>query len=54
MTHDTVLVFSKTWGAIYLFLFFLIAVLWTYWPTRKKTLDRAAQRPLDPEDTPCR
>ena len=55
MTHDAVLVFSKTWGAIYLLVVFLAAVLWTYWPSRRSTYDRAAQSPLDPdEDRPCR
>jgi len=50
MTHDTILVFSKTWGAIYLLAFFLIALVWTYWPSRKKTYDAAAQSPLGDED----
>ncbi|WP_170578245.1 cbb3-type cytochrome c oxidase subunit 3 [Ruegeria arenilitoris] len=55
MTHDTVLVFSKTWGAIYLLAVFLAAAVWTYWPSRRKVYDDAAQSPLDrQEDQPCR
>ncbi|WP_281973918.1 cbb3-type cytochrome c oxidase subunit 3 [Ruegeria faecimaris] len=55
MTHDTVLVFSKTWGAIYLLVVFLAAVVWTYWPSRRKVYDDAAQSPLDhQEDQPWR
>ena len=50
MTHDTVLVFSKTWGAVYLLVVFLLAVLWVYWPSRKKTYDEAAQSPLSDEE----
>ena len=48
--HDTVLVFSKTWGAVYLFVVFILAALWTYWPSRRKMYDTAAQSPLGDED----
>ncbi len=50
MTHDAVLVFSKTWGAVYLAGVFLLAVIWTYWPSRKSTYDDAAQSPLTSEE----
>lgn len=53
-THDAVLLFSKTWGLVYLAVVFLCAVVWTYWPSRKAELDRAARRPLEEEDAPCR
>ena len=49
-THDAVLVFSKTWGAMYLLVVFLLAALWIYWPRHKKTYDKAAQSPLAEED----
>ncbi len=49
-THDAVLVFSKTWGMIYLLVVFLLAALWIYWPSRKKMYDDAAQGPLGPEE----
>ena len=54
MTHDAVLVFSKSWGALYLLVFFLAAVIWTYWPSRKSTFKDASERPLNEDDTPCR
>lgn len=49
-THDTVLVFSKTWGAIYLLVVFLLAAAWTYWPSRKSLYKKAEQSPLGNED----
>lgn len=49
-THDAVLYFSKTWGAVYLFVVFVAAALWTYWPSHKSTYDKAAQSPLGDED----
>lgn len=50
MTHDAVLVFSKTWGALYLLAVFFGALIWTYWPTRKAVYEDAAQSPLQNED----
>ena len=49
-THDAVLVFSKTWGAIYLLSVFVLAAIWTYWPSRKSLYDKAEQSPLKDED----
>ena len=49
-THDAVLVFSKPWGAVYLFVVFLLAALWTYWPSRKSVYDKAEQNPLGDEE----
>jgi cytochrome c oxidase cbb3-type subunit 4 len=54
MTHDAVLVFSKSWGAVYLLVFFLAVVVWTYWPSRKRSFDEASKKPLHEDDTPCR
>ena len=48
--HDTVLYISKTWGAVYLFTVFVLAALWTYWPSRKSTYDTARQSPLKDEE----
>ncbi|AZV80828.1 CcoQ/FixQ family Cbb3-type cytochrome c oxidase assembly chaperone (plasmid) [Parasedimentitalea marina] len=48
--HDSVLVFSKTWGAAYLLAVFLLAALWIYWPSRKATYDEAALSPLGDEE----
>lgn len=52
--HDTVLMFSKSWGALYLFVVFAGAVIWVYWPSRRKEMDRAARRPLEDEEKPWR
>lgn len=53
-THDSVLVFSKTWGTVYLFVVFVAAVIWAYWPSNKEKYQSAAQSPLTDEDKPCR
>ncbi len=50
--HDSVLLFSKTWVAVYLGVFFIVAVVWTFWPSHKKDLNDAAQVPLEEEDKP--
>lgn len=48
--HDTVLLFSKTWGAIYLLAVFIGAAVWTYLPRHKKVYEDAAQSPLGEEE----
>lgn len=48
--HDFVLYFSKTFGALYLFSVFLIALVWTYWPTRRAMYEDAAYSPLGQEE----
>ena len=52
--YDTMLIFARTWGALYLGVFFIIAVIWTWWPSRKKQMDEAASAPLREHDKPCR
>ncbi|MEM9148325.1 MAG: cbb3-type cytochrome c oxidase subunit 3 [Pseudomonadota bacterium] len=53
-THDAVLFFSKSWGALYLGVVFIAAVIWIYRPSKKAEMDRAARSPLEEEDRPCR
>jgi cytochrome c oxidase cbb3-type subunit IV len=53
MSHDAVLVFAKSWGALYILLFFIIAVAWAYWPSRREELEEASRWPLEEEDRPC-
>lgn len=48
--HDFVLYFSKTFGALYLLSVFLIALVWTYWPSRRAIYDSAAKTPLGQEE----
>ena len=52
--YDTVLVFARSWGGFYLAAIFWAAVIWTYWPSRKKQMDDAASVPLREQDKPCR
>ena len=54
MTHDAVLIFSKTWGAIYLLTFFIVAVIWTYWPSKRKQYEDASRLPLEEDSKPWR
>ena len=54
MTYDAVLVFAKSWGAIYILVFFVAAVFWTYWPSRRRRYEDASKWPLEEEDKPCR
>ena len=49
-THDAVLYFSKTWGAAYLLVVFVLAAVWIYWPTRKGIYDAARRSPLGSEE----
>ena len=53
MSHDAVLVFAKSWGAAYLLIFFVAAVVWAYWPSRRKRYEDASRWPLEEDDTPC-
>lgn len=54
MTYDSVLVFAKSWGALYILVFFLASVVWAFWPSKKREFQEAARRPLDEDDTPWR
>ncbi len=53
--HDTIVGFAKSFGLFYLVALSAIALVWTYWPSHKKTFDEAAQMPVrDEEDRPWR
>ncbi len=54
MSYDAVLLFSKTWGALYIGLVFLAVVVWTFLPSRREELEEAAGIPLREEERPCR
>ncbi|TGD42471.1 cbb3-type cytochrome c oxidase subunit 3 [Pseudotabrizicola sediminis] len=53
MTHETYVIIAKTFGLIYLMVFFLIVVFQTYRPSRRASADHAAQSILTAEDRPC-
>lgn len=53
--HDTVVGFAKSFGLIYLVILSLICLVWTYWPSNRKTFEEAASLPLrEEEDRPWR
>lgn len=54
ISHDTLVYFSKSWGLFYLIALSVAVVIYAFWPSRKKTFERAARQILDDEDTPCR
>ena len=54
LSHDTLAYVSKTWGLFYLMGLFVAVVIYAFWPSKKKTFERAARQILDDEDKPCR
>jgi len=46
MEYENLRHFADSWGLVYLFAMFVIAVLFTFRPGSKKTADDAAQIPL--------
>lgn len=52
MSHDTLVIIAKTAGLVYLMTFFLIVLVHTYLPSRKKAADHAAHSILTGEDRP--
>lgn len=54
MDHQTLVVFAKTFGLVYLVVMFLLAAGWAFWPARQDEFDRASRSVLDDEDGPCR
>ena len=49
MTHQEVANFAETWGMLFLFSMFVIAVIYALWPNNNETFSEAAHRPLDDE-----
>ncbi len=52
MSHETFVLIAKTAGLAYLMVFFLIVLVQTYRPSRKKAADHAARSILTGEDRP--
>ncbi|WP_151988013.1 cbb3-type cytochrome c oxidase subunit 3 [Rhizobium sp. EC-SD404] len=52
LDHQAVVAFSKTWGLFYLMGFFLCVVVYAFWPSNRKTFNRAATSILDRDDKP--
>ncbi len=49
MTHQDVANFAESWGLLFLFSMFVIAIAYAFWPANKEKFTRAANRPLDEE-----
>lgn len=47
MTHQDVANFSESWGLLFLFGMFIVAMIYAFWPTNKNKFSEAANRPLD-------
>jgi cytochrome c oxidase cbb3-type subunit 4 len=54
LDHQSVVFFAKTFGLFYLLAMSIGVVIYTYWPSRKRKYDRAAEMILEGEDKPCR
>lgn len=52
--HELLVGLAKQFGLFYLMALAAVILVWTYWPSRKKSHDRAAQSILEGEDRPCR
>ena len=52
--HDTLVLFSKTFGLFYLIAFSVAVLVYVYWPSNRRKFDRAAQAILQGEDKPWR
>ncbi len=49
MTHQEVANFAETWGLVFLFAMFAVAVTYALWPSNKSKFTKAAHNPLDEE-----
>ncbi len=54
LSHDALAYVSKSWGLFYLVGLSVAVVIYAFWPSKKKTFERAARQILDDEDKPCR
>lgn len=49
MDHQIVANFAGSWGLVFLFSLFAIAIVYALWPTNKNKFTKASYRPLDEE-----
>jgi cytochrome c oxidase cbb3-type subunit 4 len=54
ITHDTLVVFAKTFGLFYLIALSVGVLVYVYWPSNRKKFDHAARAILEGEDKPHR
>ncbi len=53
MEHEFWVFLSKSWGLLYLMVFFVAVLIYTLRPSNRKTFDDAANSILDEQDKPC-
>lgn len=49
MTHQDVANFAESWGLLFIFSMFVIAIAYAFWPSNKSKFTKAAHRPLEEE-----
>lgn len=47
LDYDSLVFFAKTFGLVYLVVFFVVAAAWIYWPGRRDAYERAGRSVLD-------
>ena len=52
--HNTLVLFSKTFGLFYLIACSVGVLVYVYWPSNRRTFDRAAEAIREGEDRPWR
>jgi len=52
--HNTLVWFSKSFGLFYLIALSIVVMIYAYWPSNRKSFDRAATSILRDEDKPWR
>lgn len=50
--HETLVVFSKSWGLFYLIAFSIAVLIYAFRPANRKRFDRAKKSILDEDDRP--
>ncbi len=51
MNYQDLIYFAETWGLVILALMFATAVVYAFWPGNREKFDRAANLPLESDDT---
>jgi cytochrome c oxidase cbb3-type subunit 4 len=54
LDHETLVVFSKSWGLFYLIALSVCVLVYTFWPGNRKRFDDAKKSILDKDDRPWR
>lgn len=49
MSHQYVANFAESWGLLFLFGMFVVAIAYAFWPSNQSKFTKAAHRALDDE-----